>query len=139
MVTGWALDDTASHLYVAHLYVAHSHCLYHAASSPCSPRPVHTFWHMASSKFKEIFGKREGFQICPHQFCPHLKFSSRGHGTGEHGQRPSLFGGLVQEAPELPLADAAQWGAALLCIRASAASPFCHASPSVTGADTKFI
>ena len=35
--------------------------------------PVHRFWHIASLKLKKMFGTREGFEICPHQFRPHLK------------------------------------------------------------------
>ena len=34
--------------------------------------------HITSLKLKEIVGRREGFRICPHQFCPHLNFSSGG-------------------------------------------------------------
>ena len=45
--------------------------MWHAEKPPRSPCPVHTFWHIASSKLKGIFGWRKGFQICPHQF-PHL-------------------------------------------------------------------
>ena len=40
--------------------------------------PVHTFWRTASVKLEEVFGRREGFQIGPHPFCPHLNHSSRG-------------------------------------------------------------
>ena len=48
--------DTASHLYVAH------------SQPPCGPCLVDTFWHIAPSKLKEIFGTREGFEICPRPF-----------------------------------------------------------------------
>ena len=58
--------DTASHLYVVAftLYVACRN------PPPCSPCPVHTFWHIASLNLKELFGTRWGFPICPHKFCP---------------------------------------------------------------------
>ena len=29
-----------------------------------------TIWHKESLKLKEIFGMREGFEICPHQLSP---------------------------------------------------------------------
>ena len=33
--------------------------------------PVHTFWHMASRKIEEMYGRREDFHIRSHQlFCP---------------------------------------------------------------------
>ena len=31
-----------------------------------------------SSKWKETFGTREGFETCPNRCCPHLSFSSNG-------------------------------------------------------------
>ena len=30
--------------------------------------PPDTIWHKESLKLKEIFGTREGFEICPNQF-----------------------------------------------------------------------
>ena len=45
-----------------------------AAQKPPPLQPVvHTFWHIASLKLKEIFSTRDGFQMCPHQ-SPDLKF-----------------------------------------------------------------
>ena len=32
--------------------------------------PADTIWHKESLKLKEIFGTREGFEICPHQLSP---------------------------------------------------------------------
>ena len=43
-------------------------------------------WRIASFKLMEMFGTREGFQICPQQFCPHLNLSSRGSLDTPHAQ-----------------------------------------------------
>ena len=32
--------------------------------------PPDTMWHKESLKLKEIFGTREGFEICPYQLLP---------------------------------------------------------------------
>ena len=40
---------------------------------------VHTLGRMASLKLKGIFGRREGCQICPHQFCSRLCVSALVH------------------------------------------------------------
>ena len=32
--------------------------------------PPDTIWHKKSLKLKEIFGTREGVEICPHQLFP---------------------------------------------------------------------
>ena len=32
--------------------------------------PANTIWHKESLKLKEIFGTREGFEMCPHQLSP---------------------------------------------------------------------
>ena len=32
--------------------------------------PPDTIWHNESLKLKEIFGTREGFEICPYQLFP---------------------------------------------------------------------
>ena len=48
--------------------------------------PPDTIWHKESLKLKEIFGTREGFEICPHQLSPGpIKASV---GTGCWGLRP---------------------------------------------------
>ena len=43
--------------------------------------PVHTIWHKASVRLKEIFRRREGFQICPHQFFRTLNFPAPDSGA----------------------------------------------------------
>ena len=45
-----------------------------------------TGWALDGTLHPEIFGRRAGFRIVPHQFCPHLDFTSRGtsgRSTGE--------------------------------------------------------
>ena len=37
--------------------------------------PPDTIWHKESLKLKEIFGTREGFEICPNQLFQALIFS----------------------------------------------------------------
>ena len=37
--------------------------------------PPDTIWHKESLKLKEIFGTREGFEICPNNFSPRPNFS----------------------------------------------------------------
>ena len=37
--------------------------------------PPDSIWHKESLKFKEIFGTREGFEICPNNFSPRPNFS----------------------------------------------------------------
>ena len=36
--------------------------------------PPDTIWHKESLKLKEIFGTREGFEICPNNFSPRPNF-----------------------------------------------------------------
>ena len=72
------------------IHTARSRRKVHYTGSPCL---VHTFWHMASLKLKEIFGTREGFQICPHQLSPLLNNSTPGTFRGrEWGSRLSANG-----------------------------------------------
>ena len=37
--------------------------------------PPDSIWHKESLKLKEIFGTREGFEICPNNFSPRPNFS----------------------------------------------------------------
>ena len=37
--------------------------------------PSGSIWHKESLKLKEIFGTREGFEICPNNFSPRPNFS----------------------------------------------------------------
>ena len=40
--------------------------------------PSGSIWHKESLKLKEIFGTREGFEICPNNFSPRPNFSPSG-------------------------------------------------------------
>ena len=40
--------------------------------------PSGSIWHKESLKLKEIFGTREGFEICPNNFSPRPNFSPPG-------------------------------------------------------------
>ena len=53
--------------------------------------PPDTIWHKESLKLKEIFGTREGFEICPNKFfhrlikappCTKQSYLARGKGRG---------------------------------------------------------
>ena len=48
--------------------------------------PSGSIWHKESLKLKEIFGTREGFEICPNNFSPRPNFSPPGT-QGKHSKR----------------------------------------------------
>ena len=47
--------------------------------------PSGSIWHKESLKLKEIFGTREGFEICPNNFSPRPNFSPPGTPCQELG------------------------------------------------------
>ena len=50
--------------------------------------PPDSIWHKESLKFKEIFGTREGFEICPNNFSPRPNFSPPLYGKECHACMP---------------------------------------------------
>ena len=55
--------------------------------------PPDTIWHKESLKLEEIFGTREGFEICPYQLSPgpiEAPFGKGGGGGGGDGRCKAL-------------------------------------------------
>ena len=63
--------------------------------------PSGSIWHKESLKLKEIFGTREGFEICPNNFSPRPKISPPGTVVPLRGGG----GGLDQEKKGRPVLD----------------------------------
>ena len=61
--------------------------------------PPDTIWHKESLKLEEIFGTREGFEICPNQFFHRLIKAPPGMHCRPHCGFSSLLGTFQDPQP----------------------------------------